>query len=133
MREIAKVSRFASPAAKAKVLIVACLKSSEEFVDTNGTRWGALDLAACCENMLLEATALGLGGVWLGVYPDKGRVSRISCYLGCEDDLVPFAVLAFGWPATAQKKKRESTLRKKLETHVVYFNRESEVSYAEKT
>ena len=35
------------------------------------------DCAAATENILIEAHVLGLGAVWLGVYPAEGRVQSL--------------------------------------------------------
>lgn len=130
--QIAKMSKYSSPAKTAKLLIVPCLQTDEEFVDNNGTRWGALDLAACCENMLLQTVEENLAGVWLGFYPDVERVNRLSLFLGCDDKTVPFAVLAIGYPAKRQSKKRKAELQKKLEKKVKYLSKEKEIIYASK-
>ena len=130
--QIAKMSKYSSPAKTAKLLIVPCLQTDEEFVDNNGTRWGALDLAACCENMLLQTVKENLAGVWLGFYPDVERVNRLSLFLGCDDKTVPFAVLAIGYPAKRQSKKRKAELQKKLEKKVKYLSKEKEIIYASK-
>lgn len=57
------------------------------------------DCSAAIQNMLLEAEHLGLGGVWLGVYPVPERVSNISALLGLPEDVLPLGLLAFGQPA----------------------------------
>lgn len=56
------------------------------------------DCSAAIQNMLLEAEHLGLGGVWLGVYPVPERVSNISALLGLPEDVLPLGLLAFGQP-----------------------------------
>lgn len=112
--QIAKMSKYSSPAKTAKLLIVPCLQTDEEFVDNNGTRWGALDLAACCENMLLQTVEENLAGVWLGFYPDVERVNRLSLFLGCDDKTVPFAVLAIGYPAKGNPKNGRQSCKKNL-------------------
>ena len=57
------------------------------------------DCSAAIQNMLLEAEHLGLGGVWLGVYPVPERVGNISALLGLPEDVLPLGLLAFGQPA----------------------------------
>ncbi len=58
-----------------------------------------LDCAAATQNLLLAAHALGLGAVWVGVYPDDGLVSRLTQLLGLPPEVVPFALVAVGHPA----------------------------------
>jgi len=57
------------------------------------------DCAAATENILIEAELLGLGAVWLGVHPLAERVEGIRTLLGLPSGIVPFALVACGWPA----------------------------------
>ncbi len=57
------------------------------------------DCSAATENILLAATALGLGSVWLGVYPRQDRVLGLKKLLGIPERIVPFALVPIGWPA----------------------------------
>ncbi len=57
------------------------------------------DCAAATQNLLLAAHALGLGAVWVGVYPDDGLVSRLTQLFGLPPEVVPFALVAVGHPA----------------------------------
>ena len=41
------------------------------------------DFAAATENILIEAQVLGLGAVWLGVYPIEGRVQSLRGCSAC--------------------------------------------------
>lgn len=55
-------------------------------------------MSACVENMLLEITALGLGGVWLGMYPRQDRVNAIVKAFELEPEMIPFAAVPVGYP-----------------------------------
>jgi nitroreductase len=57
------------------------------------------DCAAATENMLLAIHALGLGSVWLGVYPREARVAEIRRIILLPDRIVPFSLLPVGIPA----------------------------------
>jgi nitroreductase len=57
------------------------------------------DCSAATENLLLAAHALGLGGVWLGVYPREDRVAGVRTILGMPDAVTPLCVLSIGYPA----------------------------------
>jgi len=56
------------------------------------------DCSAATENILIEATELGLGSVWLGVYPDKDRVKPIQTILGLPESVVPLCIISLGYP-----------------------------------
>lgn len=91
---LAGCTPFAKAAAKAPVVVVPCFR-------TQGLHAAALvwqDMGACTENMLLEATRLGLGAVWLNVAPSEGREGRVRKVLDIPEDLRPFCLVAIGHP-----------------------------------
>jgi len=57
------------------------------------------DCSAATENILLEAVHLGLGAVWMGLYPMQERVSDMSQLLELPETVVPLCVIAVGFPA----------------------------------
>ena len=61
------------------------------------------DLAAATENILLEAEELGLGAVWMGIAPLEERMSRVSQILGLPENILPFALIAVGYPGEVKK------------------------------
>ncbi len=65
------------------------------------------DCSACVENMLLAAAHLGLGSVWLGVYPRQDRVKGFRELLGMPETVVPFALLPIGYPGEEKPDKDE--------------------------
>lgn len=64
------------------------------------------DCAAATENILLEAVALGLGAVWIGVYPIAERTAYVNDALNITKGTA-FAQIAIGHP----KEKKDITLR----------------------
>jgi nitroreductase len=58
-----------------------------------------LDCAAATQSLLLAAQALGLGAVWLGVYPRERRVEHVRAVLSLPPHVLPVAGVAMGWPA----------------------------------
>jgi nitroreductase len=59
------------------------------------------DCSAATENILLAASALGLGACWLGVHPREDRIRHVSRVLDLPEGILPVAVIAIGWPAEA--------------------------------
>ncbi len=57
------------------------------------------DCSAAAENMLLAAHALGVGGVWCGIYPLKEREAKLRDILNLPSSLTPLNVMAFGYPS----------------------------------
>jgi nitroreductase len=56
------------------------------------------DCAAATQNMLLEITDRGLGGVWLGIYPREERVQGLRKLLDIPESVVPFSLVGLGHP-----------------------------------
>jgi len=52
------------------------------------------DTAAAIENMLLSATALGVGSCWVGAFNE----SKISEILKLPENVRPLAVIPLGYP-----------------------------------
>ncbi len=81
-------------------------------MSTAATRWGSFwveDCAACVENMLLAATALGYGSVWIeGTLLKKEQWAKKL--LGVPDDRRLYVLLPVGHPAEAGKQAPRRTL-----------------------
>ncbi len=63
------------------------------------------DCSAATENLLLAATALDLGAVWLSCYPTERIVDRIRAYLGIPANVTPLAIVPVGYPAETPEPK----------------------------
>ncbi|MGN0363632.1 MAG: nitroreductase family protein [Bilifractor sp.] len=63
------------------------------------------DMSICVENMWLMADSLGLGGVWLGIAPEKDRMQRVKEVLGLSDGWEAFALFPVGYPAESRQKQ----------------------------
>jgi nitroreductase len=57
------------------------------------------DLSAAAENLLLAATALGLGSCWLGMHPRPDRLDGIRSLFSLPENIIPMCGIALGWPA----------------------------------
>jgi len=57
------------------------------------------DLSAAVENILLAATALGLGSCWLGMHPKPDRIDNIRNLFSLPENIIPMCGIALGWPA----------------------------------
>ncbi|HHW30697.1 MAG TPA: nitroreductase family protein [Clostridiaceae bacterium] len=56
------------------------------------------DCSAATQNILLMATELGLGSVWLGLYPNEERVNALKKLLQIPEEVVPLSIIAIGYP-----------------------------------
>jgi nitroreductase len=58
----------------------------------------ALNCGASSQNVLLAAHDLGLGSVWLGVYPRKERMEPITKLFNLPLNIIPISLIALGYP-----------------------------------
>lgn len=58
------------------------------------------DCSNATMNLLLAAHALGLGAVWVAIYPVEDRMAGAKQLLGLPEQVVPLCVVPFGYPAT---------------------------------
>lgn len=56
------------------------------------------DCSAATQNMLIMARDLGLGSVWVGVYPLEDRVRAIKELLHLPESVIPLCILPLGYP-----------------------------------
>lgn len=56
------------------------------------------DLGACTQNILLEATELGLGSVWYGTAPCEERMNYLINLYQLEENILPYSVIGLGYP-----------------------------------
>lgn len=79
----------------APVAIVVCGNMDR----TEGGESWIQDCSAATQNILLEITSLGLGGVWCGVYPKEEIVQALRELLRVPQNIVPFSIVSLGHPA----------------------------------
>ena len=105
LAELPRLHPYASMAPESAFSVLVC---GDLKLEKHHGFW-VQDCSAAVQNMLLAAHALGLGGVWTGVYPDEARVSGFRRLFKLPDNVVPLALLPFGYPA--QKSERVDRFR----------------------
>jgi F420 biosynthesis protein FbiB-like protein len=92
-------SRYAGLAG-APVYVVACVHRRRRYVhpdhEARVRPWDLASAAAAMENLLLAASALGLGACWLGV--PTLRAEKLKALLGIPDDAELLGVTPLGYP-----------------------------------
>jgi nitroreductase len=63
------------------------------------TGYGPVDCAAATQNILLAACNLGIGSVWVGIYPRVQRMESVHLLFELPDHIKPFAIISLGYPA----------------------------------
>jgi len=77
---------------------LAILVCADTAIEDNEGYW-VQNCSAATENILLGARSMGLGSVWLGIYPRKERISGIRKLLEVPENIVPFSLAVIGHPA----------------------------------
>lgn len=96
LEKLRKAARYSK--IKAPLAIVVCGNLSKALPLQLSPFW-IQDCSAATENILLEATELGLGTVWCGVHPMKRAEKNVSEALGLSANLVPLNIIRIGHPA----------------------------------
>ena len=93
--ELARTHPWSDMAADAAVVFVVCAneRASHHWVE---------DASAATENLLLAATALGLGAVWVAVYPDASREAYVRRVLGIPEEMRVLCLVPVGHPAESK-------------------------------
>lgn len=84
--------KYNAPAA-----IVVCMNSKKQK-RASVERFWVQDCSAAVENILIAAVSLGLGTVWLGVYPITKMSRIVSDIFSLPDHVAPLAVIYVGYP-----------------------------------
>ena len=93
-QKIMAVHPYAKMLAQADCAIVVCGNTKREMAPNY---WPA-DCGAATQNILLAATALGIGSVWLGVYPNAERMAAVSRLLNLPQHIKPLNIISLGMP-----------------------------------
>ena len=109
-----KLSEKLSPLyAKSKVTIILCQRKDGLSSPTRV----AQDMSACMQNMMLEATKLGIGSCWIGTYPDLERMNPLIEELNIPSNIEPFCGLTLGYPLD------ENAFKEVKRTAKIHYNR----------
>lgn len=101
--EIAKRHEYAKMAARAPLAILVCcepdkMKEAEFFPQ---------DCSAATENILIEATHLGLGSVWVGLYPKSNLMNILKELTELPGNIIPFSLVIIGFPKEKKPPYKE--------------------------
>lgn len=94
--EVPKYHPYSGMIKQASVAILVCADTRLNKYDVD---YWVQDCAAATENLLLAVTELGLGAVWLGVYPRQERVAGMRQLFNIPKEVIPFALVPVGYPA----------------------------------
>ncbi len=102
--------RYHAPAA-----IVVCGNLKIGTNKTTGLGYWVQDCSAAAENICIAAVGLGLGTVWIGVYPLPSVIKPVSKICNLPEDIIPLCVIYVGYPA------EDKLPRTQYDEHHVYW------------
>jgi nitroreductase len=70
-----------------------------------GKLYWVQDCSAAIENILIASAGMGLGTVWIGVFPLESRVKSVRKVMNMPENVTPLGVVYVGYPAE-QKEAR---------------------------
>lgn len=73
------------------------------------------DCSAATENILIAAAGMGLGAVWIGVYPYPSKIRPLSETLGIPENVIPLSMIYIGYPAEVKEPRTQ------YDEHKVYW------------
>lgn len=95
LQALAGAQPYSGMVGRSQLAIVVCGDLSRE----KSPGFWVQDCAAATENLLIAASALGLGAVWTGTYPREERVANVRAILELPTHIIPLAVVPIGYPA----------------------------------
>ena len=99
LKKLSHASPGAWPLQEAPLAIVTILKPGEK-----SPHYAIQDMSAATQNILLEATFLGLGAVWIGCFPLEERTTHVKEALSIPSPYEPFSIIAIGYPLEEKTK-----------------------------
>ena len=94
LQRMAVATQYAAPVGRAPLGIVVLAETRE----SKAPGFWVEDCSAAVQNLLLAAHAIGLGGVWIGVYPNPEREAVVRALAGAPDGFEALAMIAVGTP-----------------------------------
>lgn len=110
--EVTKVHKYSFMLPNASYGIVVCATPDKEI---HKGYWPQ-DCAAAVTNILTKAEDMGLGAVWLGVYPEENRVVELRKIFEVDENIVPFAIVSVGYP------NEEKTFDDRYDEKKIHYN-----------
>jgi len=99
LRERLLFGRYNAPVA------IAVCGSPKVASNPAGKKFWIQDCSAAIENILIAAVGLGLGTVWIGVYPIEPTERSVRQVLNIPEDVTPLGIIYVGYPAETKEAR----------------------------
>ncbi len=93
-RKIMEIHPSSSMLSQAQAAILVCW---DDYLQ-HDTGYGPVDCSAATQNMLLAAHTMGLGGVWVGIYPRIERMEAVQHIFSLPENIHGFSIVSLGYP-----------------------------------
>ena len=104
LNKIRKNLMFAKMVAPAAI----CVLGSKRMQNNKaGDKFWEQDCSAATENILLAATAMGLGAVWIGIHPVHIFERQVKSILNLPAGVTPFNLIMIGHPAEEREPRTQ--------------------------
>ena len=94
-QKVKEVHEYATALDTAPIGILVCADLEREVYPGEG--WWIQDMSAVMQNMLIAAAELGLGSLWLGIYPREERVAGMKELFGLPEHVMPLGIITLGY------------------------------------
>lgn len=98
---IKEAHEYAGALDTAAAAILVCADLDKELAP--GENWWIQDCSAAIQNMLVQAADMGIGSLWMGIYPRKERVAFTKELCKLPDNIMPLGLVSLGIPAKPRK------------------------------
>jgi len=105
-------ARYNAPAA---IAVCGHLKNANTFA---ANHYWAQDCSAATQNILLTAVSLGLGAVWIGVYPLPSVIKPVSEILNLPEHVTPLNLIYVGYPAEEKQARPQNNEQDRIHWQV---------------
>lgn len=95
LAKIEKVQPYNTLLKQAKAAVIVCAQLEKD----DHKLFFQQDCGASIQNLMLAAHGLGIGSVWLGVYPRPNLIEGITKAFNLPQNVSPIGVVALGYPA----------------------------------
>lgn len=92
--QLSEIHPYAKMLKEATLAILVCGDLNNEKM----SEYIIQNCAAATQNILLAATEIGLGSVWLGIQPREDRILNMKKFFRLPENIIPVSLIAIGYP-----------------------------------
>lgn len=98
LRSNFKFARYNAPLA---IVVCGNMKLAKGSMESHWVQ----DCSAAIENILQASSGIGLGGIWISVYPYPDIIMKVSKTLSIPEHVIPLGIVYVGYPSEIKETK----------------------------